>query len=120
MERKTVEELSDEVIAAEAAEEALRTEGVYMLLPGITDAIQENLLRKIIDAPGVKINRNEDHVSFDITLMTQYGYNIPSVAWDVQKRIKRRVEQLYGLTVDIVDVHVQKIHFGEREETALS
>ena len=116
MDNNTVEEITDEMLAAEAAEEALQTEGVFSLLPGITDTIQGNLLRKAIDAPGIKMNRDGESVSFDITLMTEYGYNIPSVAWDVQERIKKRVEQSHGLTVDVVNVHVQKIHFREQVE----
>ncbi len=116
MENIAAEELSDELIASEAAEEALETEGVYSLLPGITDTIQGNILRKAVDAPGVKVNRNENQVSIDMTLETEYGYNIPTVAWNVQERVKRRVEKLPGLSVEMVNIHVQKVCFRDREE----
>lgn len=118
MEIIAVEEISDEDIAVKAAQEALAAEGVYSLYSGITDTIQENLLRKSIDAPGVKVSRQEDHVSIDVSLVTEYGYNIPSVAWNVQERIKRKVEQFHGLTVDVVDIRVQKIHFSDPDESA--
>ncbi len=112
----TVSEITDEMIATEAAKAALRTEGVYSLLPGLTETIQENILRRTFDAPGVKVNRNKDRISIDMTLMTEYGYNIPSVAWNVQERVKKEIEKLDGLSVEIVDIHVTKIHFSTSSE----
>ena len=94
-------ELTDEIIAAAAAEVALETPGVYSLLPGITETIQGNILRRAVDAPGVKVSQDDHHVEIDMTLETEYGYNIPSVAWNVQERVKKRVEKIQDLTVDV-------------------
>lgn len=113
-----VMELTDEVIAAAAAEVALETPGVYSLLPGITETIQGNILRRAVDAPGVKVSQDDHHVAIDMTLETEYGYNIPSVAWNVQERVKKRVEKIQDLTVDVVNIHVQKIHFTVPQEEA--
>ena len=109
-------DLSDDLIAAEAAEVALETDGVYSLLPGITDAIQGNILRRTVEAPGVRVNRDGMHVSVDMTIITEYGFNIPAVAWNVQERVKKRIEEWKGLTVDVVNIHVQKIHFHQQNE----
>ena len=117
MEIIAAEPITDEMIAAEAAEEALGTEGVYTLLPGIGDAIQGNILRKTIEAPGVKVKRDGNRVSIDMILETEYGFNIPSVAWNVQERVKKRVDKKYGLVVDVVNIHVQKIHCEDHEDT---
>ena len=109
-------ELTDEIIAAAAAEVALETPGVYSLLPGITETIQGNILRRAVDAPGVKVSQDDHHVEIDMTLETEYGYNIPSVAWNVQERVKKEIEKLDGLIVEIVDIHVTKIHFSASSE----
>ena len=112
------QEASEEMIALAAAEVALETPGVYSLMPGITETIQGNLLRRAVDAPGVRVSRTGDQIMIDMTLVTEYGFNIPSVAWNVQERVKKRVEAVQGLTVDVVNIHVQKIHFtAPQEET---
>ncbi|MDD7408930.1 MAG: Asp23/Gls24 family envelope stress response protein [Anaerovoracaceae bacterium] len=104
--------VSDEAVASAAASAALKTSGVYSLLAGFTETIQESILGKTIEAPGVKISRNGEHVKIDVSLVIEYGYQIPSVAWNIQKNVKRQVEQLGEISVDSVDVHVQKIHFN--------
>ncbi|MGI6205553.1 MAG: Asp23/Gls24 family envelope stress response protein [Anaerovoracaceae bacterium] len=102
----------DEEVASAAASAALKTVGVYSLVPGITEAIQENILGRTIEAPGIKITRKGEHVSIDVSLVIEYGYQIPSVAWNIQNNIKEQVEKLGDIKVDSVDVHVQKIHFN--------
>ncbi|MDD6255272.1 MAG: Asp23/Gls24 family envelope stress response protein [Eubacteriales bacterium] len=104
--------VSDADVASAAADAALKTIGVYSLVPGFTESIQENLLGMTVEAPGVKINRSGGRVRIDVTLVIEYGYQIPSIAWNIQKNIKKHVEELGNITVDGVDVHVQKIHFN--------
>lgn len=116
MAENTVSEITDDMVAAEAAKAALETEGVHSLMPGLTETIQENILRRTSDAPGVRVSLNKGRASIDMTLMTEYGYNIPSIAWNVQEKVKKRVEELNGLSVGVVDIHVAKIHFSTLSE----
>ena len=103
--------ISDDVIAVSAGKAAMDTEGVYSLAGGFTDAISENILRKSTDARGIRINRDEDDILIDLFIIVQYGISIPSVAWDVQEKVKSVVEALTGLNVTEVNIHVQGIEF---------
>lgn len=103
--------ISDEVIAVSAGKAAMETEGIYSLAGGFTDAFSENILRKSTDARGIRISRDEDEILIDLYLIVRYGISIPSVAWDVQEKVKQVVETLTGLQVSAVNIHVQGIHF---------
>lgn len=116
MAEMTENEMTVEQIAAEAARAALDTEGVHSLLPGFTESIQENILRRSFDAPGIKVSISEKKIFIDMHLVTEYGYNIPAVAWNVQEHVKKRIELLQDLSVEVVNIHVGKIHFSRLPE----
>lgn len=41
---------------------------------------------------------------------------IPAVAWEVQVNVKNEVEQMTGLSVTAVNIHVQGVHLPDEEE----
>ncbi len=109
--------ITDEVIAVCAAKAALETRGVYSLVSGITDTIQHNILGKSSDTKGVKINQNNDELVIDLYINVEYGVKIPSVAWSIQEKVKHEVEEMTGLHVAFVNIHVQGIHFEDGRES---
>ena len=114
---ETIEnEITEEQIASEAAKAALDTEGVHSLLRGFTETLQENILKRSFDAPGIKVSISENRIFIDMHLVTEYGYNIPSVAWNVQEHVKKSIELLQDRTVEVVNIHVGKIHFNQLPE----
>ncbi len=108
--------ITDEVIAVCAAKAALDTEGVYSLVSGITETIQKNILGKSPESRGVKINQSDGEIVVDLFVSVEYGVKIPSVAWNIQERVKREVEEMTGMHVTYVNIHVQEIHFGDESE----
>ncbi len=104
--------ITDEVIAVCAAKAALDTEGVHSLVSGIT----ETILGKSPESRGVKISQSDGEVVVDLFLSVEYGVKIPSVAWNIQERVKREVEEMTGMHVTYVNIHVQEIHFGDEGE----
>ena len=95
-----------------AAKAELDTDGVYSLVSGIT----ETILGKSPESRGVKINQNDGEIVVDLFLAVEYGVKIPSVAWNIQERVKREVEEMTGMHVTYVNIHVQEIHFGDEAE----
>lgn len=108
--------ITDKVIAVCAAKAALETNGVYGLVSDFSDTIQKNILGKTSESRGVKISQNGGEIVIDLHITVEYGVKIPSVAWNIQERVKREVEELTGMTVTFVNIHVQAIHFEESRE----
>jgi len=74
-------------------------------------------------AKGVKVEVGEEEAAIDLFMIVNYGSRIPDVAWAVQENVKKAIENMTGLRVIKVNVHVQGVIFpqenieGEEEET---
>ncbi len=108
--------ITDKVIAVCAAKAALDTKGVYGLVSDFSDTIQKNILGKTSESRGVKISQSDGEIVIDLHITVEYGVKIPSEAWSIQERVKKEVEELTGMKVTFVNIHVQSIHFEESGE----
>ena len=64
---------------------------------------------------GVRIDLNGNQVTVDITIVVDYGSPVPDVARNIQENVKKAIENMAGLEVHAVDIHVSGISF-EREQ----
>lgn len=64
---------------------------------------------------GITVEINEDKVIIDISINVNYGIRIPDVAFEIQTKVKKAVEQMTGLNVREVNVHIKGIKFKEEE-----
>ena len=55
----------------------------------------------------------EKEVSIDLYVIIEFGTLIPAVAEAVQNKVKSAVENMTGLKVTTVDVHVQGVTFPQ-------
>jgi uncharacterized alkaline shock family protein YloU len=67
---------------------------------------------------GVKVEVGEKEVVIDISVVVDYGVNIPEVSWKVQENVKKTVEKMTGLMVVEVNVYVQGVYIKEEKEEA--
>lgn len=114
--------VSDEVLAVCAASAALRVEGVADLAGGISDLLTKNLLGKELASKGIKASQSGDDVVIDVNLIVKYGARIPGLAWDVQERIKKEIEELTGMHVLAVNINVQGVELlaeGSNDEKTI-
>lgn len=105
--------ITDEVVAIIAGIAATDVPGVASMSGGIAGGIAEALGRKNL-SKGVKVEVGEKEAAIDIYLIVEYGYRIPDVAWSVQEKVKKSVEEMTGLKVIEVNIHVQGVNI-ERE-----
>ncbi len=99
--------IADDVVALIAAFAALEVEGVASMAGGTTgEELSRGGMRKL--GKSVKVDVKEE-VKVDASVVIEYGYNIPSTSGQVQTRIKSSIENMTGLTVSNVDVHVAGI-----------
>nr|PZN03128.1 MAG: Asp23/Gls24 family envelope stress response protein [Bacillota bacterium] len=104
--------ITDEVVSIIAGLAATEVEGVADMSGGFAGGIAEMLGRKNL-SKGVKVQVGEKDVLVDIYLIVNYGVRIPEVAWKVQENVKKAIENMTGLTVTEVNIHVQGVNFGK-------
>lgn len=105
--------ITDEVVAIIAGIAATEVHGVTGMSGGIAGGIAEALGRKNL-AKGVKVEVGEKEAAIDLFIIVDYGFRIPEVAWSIQEKVKQAVEEMTGLNVVEVNIHIQGVNI-ERE-----
>ncbi len=107
--------IADEVVSIIAGLAAMDVEGVAAMSGGIAGGIAEVLGRKNL-SKGVKVEVGTEEAKIEIFIVVQYGVRIPDVAWDIQESVKKAVENMTGLRILQVNVHVQGVSFPKDAE----
>ncbi len=64
---------------------------------------------------GLKIYFEKNGIYADISVIVDYGYNVPEVAFKIQQTVKHNVEAMTNYKVAKVDVYVECVdQLGER------
>ena len=107
--------ISNDVVAVIAGVAVSEVPGVASMSGGFAGGISEVLSGKKNLSKGIKVDANEKEVKIDVNIIVEYGSRIPDVAFEIQNRVKKSVENMTGLKVSEVNVHVQGVK-TEREE----
>ncbi len=102
--------IAEEVVAKIAGIAASEVKGVYGMNGGLVEGISE-ILGKRSFAKGVKVQVGEKDTTIDLYIIVEYGCRIPDIAWEIQNRVKSAVENMTGLKVLEVNIHVQSVNF---------
>ena len=65
---------------------------------------------------GIKVDVGEKETKIDVNIIVEFGVRIPDVAFEIQNRVKKAVENMTGLKVVEVNVHVQGVNIEKTEE----
>lgn len=107
--------IADEVVSIIAGLAATEIDGVTGMSGGIAGGIAEALGKKNF-SKGVKVDVGEEEAAVDLFLIVRYGSRIPDVAWAVQENVKKAIENMTGLKVVRVNVHVQGVNFPQQQK----
>lgn len=102
--------IASDVIAVIAGVAVSEVEGVYGMAGGFAGGITEVLKGKKNLAKGIKVDVDENKTKIDVNIIVEYGARIPDVAFEIQNRVKTAVENMTGLKVEEVNVHVQGVN----------
>ena len=102
-------QISDDVIASIAGMAVSEVSGVAEMAGGFAGGISEVLSGKRNMSKGIKVSVQEKEVKVDVNIIVEYGTRIPDVAFEIQNRVKKAVENMTGLKVLEVNVHVQGV-----------
>ena len=101
--------IAEEVVAKIAGIAASEVKGVYGMNGGFVEGISEMLGKKSF-SKGVKVQVGEKDATIDLFIIVEYGCRIPDIAWEIQNRVKTSVENMTGLKVLEVNIHVQCVN----------
>ena len=77
---------------------------------GFAGGISEVLSGKKNLSKGIKVEVGEKEAKIDVNIIVEYGIRIPDIAFDIQNKVKKAVENMTGLKVLEVNVHVQGVN----------
>ena len=97
--------IADEVVAIIAGLAATEVEGVASMAGNITNELVGKLGMKNLSR-GVKVAVSENEVTVELSLNMAYGYSIPKTSAKVQERVKSAIENMTGLSVSEVNIHI--------------
>lgn len=104
--------IADEVVGIIAGLAATEIDGIAGMSSGIAGGIAEILGRKNL-SNGVKVQVGEKEAVVDLYIIVDYGVQIPEVAKSVQENVKCAIENMTGLLVIEVNVHVHGVNFSQ-------
>ncbi|HIW70916.1 MAG TPA: Asp23/Gls24 family envelope stress response protein [Candidatus Limosilactobacillus merdipullorum] len=102
-----------EIIAGIAASEV---DGVAKMHGSLASGVSE-LFGRQLDRRGVKLSNNDDQLAIDVDVYVQYGVSVPTIAAEIQNKVKQQVSVMTGLTPTEVNVHIRGIVADEKEQS---
>jgi uncharacterized alkaline shock family protein YloU len=106
-------QIADEVIQIIAGLAASEVDGVVDMTGSFAGGLTESILGRKNLSKGVRVvfGEQDKTCTIDLSVVLDFGVNIPEVSTSVQEHVKRAVEGMTGLEVMNVNVHVSAIAF---------
>lgn len=100
--------IGNEAIATIASLAAMEVKGVCKMGGGKSKVLIDTILKRF-SSRGVKVHMKDGEVKLTVSIIVEYGVDIPRVADEVQENVKRAVEKMAGLMPEEVDVVVEGV-----------
>ena len=101
-------QIADDVVAMIASLAASEVEGVSSMAGNISNELMSKVgLKKL--TKGVKVDVFDNIVKVDLTIILEYGFNIPKTSQKVQDKVKTAIETMTGLTVTDVNIRIASV-----------
>jgi uncharacterized alkaline shock family protein YloU len=100
--------INNDAITTIASTAAMEVRGVRKMGGGLRKTILEIIHRRSFG--GVRVYTKEGEVKLVVSIIVDYGIDIPRVADEVQDSVKHAVEKMTGLVIGEVDVVVEGVH----------
>ena len=104
--------VSPEVLMTIARLSALGVPGVSRLAP-VSGGV--NRLFKRGTGDGVRIETEENVVYVNLHLILKQDINIREVSRNVQQNVARAIEDMVGMDVGHVNIHIEDVDYGDNE-----
>ena len=101
-------QIADEVVLIIAGLAATEVKGISTMAGNITKELVSKLGKKNL-SKGVTVDILDGVVSVDVSVNIDYGYSIPDTCKKDQEKVKAAIENMTGLEVSEVNVHVASV-----------
>lgn len=101
-------QIADDVVAMIASLAATEVDGVSSMVGNITNELMSKVGMKSL-TKGVRVNISENVVTIDLSVVLEYGFNIPATCQKVQNKVKTAIETMTGLTVADVNIRITSV-----------
>lgn len=108
--------IADEVVAIVAGLAATDVDGVASMAGNITNELVSKLGKKNL-SKGVRVTILEGVVTVDLSLNIEYGRNILETSKKVQEKVKSAIENMTGLEVADVNIHIASVDMENEKES---
>lgn len=106
--------IADEVIAVIAGLAATEVDGVSAMAGNISNELLSRVGVKNL-AKGVRVEIKEHNVKVALSLIIDYGVNIPGTCGKVQEKVKTTIENMTGLNVTNVNVRITGVDMNKNK-----
>jgi uncharacterized alkaline shock family protein YloU len=100
--------INNDAITTIASTAAMEVRGVCKMGGGLRKTILEIIHGRSFG--GVRVSTKDGEVKLVVSIIAQYGIDIPRVADEVQDNVKHAVEKMTGLVISEVDVVVEGVN----------
>lgn len=101
-------QVADDVVAMIASLAATEVDGVSAMVGNITNELMSKVGMKNL-TKGVKVSVLENVVTIDLSIVLEYGFNIPGTCRKVQAKVKTAIETMTGLSVADVNIRIASV-----------
>lgn len=106
--------IADDVVAMIASLATREVDGVSAMAGNVTGELMSRVGIKNMKK-GVKVDILEDHVTVDLSVTVEYGYNIPETCQKVQGKVKTAIENMTGLKVTDVNIRIAGVNMQKNK-----
>ncbi|MFH1996254.1 MAG: Asp23/Gls24 family envelope stress response protein [Candidatus Omnitrophota bacterium] len=100
--------INNEVISSVACSAAMEVDGVHKIVGSIGRGLL-GLITRNPCAKGARVISEDSETKIKMSIIVEYGNDIPFVADMVQKNVKSAVEKMTGLHISAVDISVEGV-----------
>ncbi|MEN3186985.1 MAG: Asp23/Gls24 family envelope stress response protein [Atribacterota bacterium] len=111
--------IAPDIIATLTAITTMKTPGVTGMA-GMPSASLSTLIGKRELNKGVKVEVKEKNVSLEIAIVADIDSTLIEVARNVQKEVKKVIENKTGMTVNKVDIIIREVSYKEEGKESTS
>ena len=108
-------QISNDVLAVISAMAAMEVDGVVAMAGNITAELVSKLGMKKLSKGG-RVDVVDNTVMVDLSIILRINENIVTISKKVQDKVKTTVENMTGLKVNEVNVHVQGVNVEKTKE----
>lgn len=98
-------EVAPEVIEIISGIAASEVDGVYAMHGKITSGVTE-LFGRVNHKKGVHLTQDEEGLKLDIYTYFKYGVSVPTVALEIQQKVREQLKQMTDIELNEVNVHI--------------